>query len=145
MKYILFIAIISLVALSSCGGTIGNIERYRFKKTTIAELKAIVEKVNSKHPEFRQFDRNKYVEGNSGLNDGNFYCTVDSNGTKYLLIYGYVFYDNPDNPSSEIVLVSAAKYGEPIYLADDISYLKKIQYRKLFETHFIEAIRTEIQ
>jgi hypothetical protein len=135
---------ISILALFSCGGVIGNIEKYRFENTSIESLKNAVQKVYLKNPQLKQFDSLKYEAGN-GIGDGDYYCKLNKSGQDFIFQYSYPQYPPPNDTISEIALTSAAKYGEPLKLANRISSLEKTEYRNLFEKYFIAQIKKELK
>lgn len=141
--FLVFFAITSL--LCSCGGVIGNIEKYRFTGVSLDSLKAAVAKVYIKHPELKKFDTTKYKEGGSTLRDANYYCTVNENNDLFIFEYAYPQYPSPNDTIVEIALTTAAKYGEDLKLAGDIGGFKKKKYRKLFEKYFITEVKTELK
>lgn len=144
-KISLHILLLSLFfLLFSCGGVIGNIEKYRFENISLSTLKAAVSNVNLKHPEFRNFDTSKFKEGVS-IGDGNYYCRIKDNNQDYFFKYAYPQYPPPNDTIVEIALTSAAKFGEDLDLARDITVAEKNKYRSLFEKYFIKEIRQELK
>lgn len=142
-----FLSIITftiLLLLYSCGGVIGNIEKYRFTGITLDLLKAGVKKVYIIHPEFRNFDTTKYKEGLS-IGDGDYYCRIKENGQDYFFQYAYPEYPPPNDTIVEIALTSAAIYGQDLKLEKNISYFDKIKYRKLFNKYFIKEVKNELK
>ena len=103
----------------------GNIEKYRFAKVSIASLKSAVDRVYKNHPEFRNFDSSRFKEG-VAIGDGNYYCRIKDNHQDYFFKYAYPEYPPPNDTIVEIALTSAAKIGEQLNLATDISVEKKI-------------------
>lgn len=130
--------------LYSCGGVIGNIEKYRFTNVSIDSLKSAVDRVYINHPEFRNFDTTKYKEG-THIGDGDYYCRIKENGEDYFFQYAYIQYDPPNNNFVEIALTSAAEYGGDLDLAKNIGFIKKAKYRKIFEKYFISEVRDELK
>jgi hypothetical protein len=145
-EYYLIISLFTII-FYSCGGTIGNIEKYRFQNITIDSLKSIVEIVNLEHPELRQFDTTMFQEGKSGLGDGDFYCTIrdKKNHQKYCFEYAYVQYSPPHNGFVEIALTYAGKYGEELKIEKDLGFFEKRKYKKLFKEYFIEKVRKKVK
>ncbi len=144
-KITLSIAVfIAIFLLYSCGGVIGNMEKYRFTGISLDSLKAMVDKVYLQHPEFRNFDSIKYKEGIS-IGDGDYYCRIKENGQDYIFQYAYPQYPSPNDTIVEIALTSAANYGGDLKLERDIRYPDKVKYRKFFEKYFIEEIRKELK
>lgn len=139
------IALIGLtIILCSCGGVIGNIEKYRFPGYTMDEVKNAVQKVYLKHPELRNFDTTKHIDKQSTLLDGFYYISVEEKEGKFLFKYMYPALV-PEDSTVEISLASGAIYGEGMKLAKNIGYLKKRKYKKLFEKYFIDEVKKELQ
>ena len=136
--------IISSCLLYSCGGVIGNIEKYRFDNVTLDSLKSAVSRVYLKNPEFKGFDTLKYEEKQS-IGDGNYYCKIRINRQEYLFAYAYPQYPSPNDPIVEIALTSAALYGQDLNLARNISVVEKNKLRKIFEKYFIREVRKELR
>ena len=130
--------------LYSCGGVIGNIEKYRFTNVSIDSLKSAVDRVYINHPEFKNFDTTKYKE-NESIGDGDYYCRIKENDQDYFFIYAYPQYPSPNDTIVEIALTSAAQYGEDLDLARDIGVVEKNKYSNLFEKYFITEIRKELK
>lgn len=101
--------------------------------------------VHDKYPELRQFDTSKFKEGKSTLGDADYYCTINTAGKKYIFSYAYVQYDSPNDTFVEIALTTAAIYGENLLLAKDIGIFKKRKYNQLFNEHFINKVKNELQ
>jgi hypothetical protein len=139
-KIFLSSALLSIFLLYSCGGVIGNIEKYRFSNISIDRLKIAVNNVYSAHPEFKDFDTTKYKQAQS-LGDGDYYCRIKENGSDYLFVYAYPKYPPPNDTIVEIALTSAASYGERLALAKNIITTQKKEYQKIFERYFIAEIR----
>lgn len=142
-KTILFLFVVILF-LYSCGGVIGNIEKYRFTYVSMDSLKNAVNRVYIKHPEFKDFDTTKFKQGQS-LGDGNYYCKIRDKKYEYFFKYSYPQYPHPNDTIVEIALTSAAKYGEDLDLAKEIGFFKKRKYQKLFEKYFIEEVKKELK
>jgi hypothetical protein len=130
--------------LYSCGGVIGNIEKYRFNKTSLTALKTAVNKVYITHPEFKNFNTTKYKE-REYIGDGDYYCKIKINEQTYFFQYTYPQYPSPNDTIVEIALTSAAQYGGDLNLEKDIGYFKKREYRKLFDKYFIKQVRKELK
>lgn len=145
MKKQLFLSLwlLNFLLLYSCGGVIGNIEKYRFTNVSIHTLKNAVGSVYSNHPEFKNFDALKYKE-NQSIGDGDYYCRIKENNQDYLFVYAYPQYPPPNDTIVEIALTSAAKYGEKLDLAKNISDTEKNKYRNIFEKYFIVEVRKEL-
>lgn len=138
------ILLAAIFFLYSCGGVIGNIEKYRFTDISIDTLKSAVERVYIKHPDFKNFDTSKYKESQS-IGDGDYYCRIKENSQEYFFVYAYPRYPAPNDTIVEIALTSAAKYGEDLNLAKDIGVAEKNKYGKLFEKFFITEVRKELK
>ena len=129
---------------SSCGGVIGNVEKYRFNEISIKLLKKAVSDVYTIHPEFKDFDTVKYKEG-KGIGDGDYYCRIKVSENDYFFRYAFPQYPPPNDTIVEIALTSAGIYGNNLVLAKDISQSDKVKYGKIFEHYFIEAVRSELK
>ena len=58
-----FTTLILLIFLtSSCGGVMGNIEKYTFENVSISDLKLAVKNVKLKYPELVLYDKSIYKE-----------------------------------------------------------------------------------
>jgi hypothetical protein len=130
--------------LYSCGGVIGNIEKYRFTNISIDALKSAVDSVYFKHPEFKNFDTTKYKQ-NQSIGDGDYYCRIKVNNQDYFFVYAYPQYPPPNDTIVEIALTSAAEYGENLDLSKDISVAEKNKYSNIFEKYFITELRKELR
>lgn len=140
-----FLAFLMAIFLSSCGGVIGNIEKYRFPDHTTDEVKSAVQKVYTKHPELISLDTTKYKDRQSTLLDGFYYITTQENNKMYILKYAYQALVPGYDTTTTISLVSAGISGEGLRLAKNIGYFKKRKYRKLFEHHFIDEVNNELK
>src|SRR5688572_8275515 len=117
MKFLpLIVPFTIILFFCSCGGVIGHIEKYRFNNTSIASLKSAIERVYVKHPEHKDFDSNRYFEG-QGIGDGDYYCTLTDNRQKYLFVYAFPQYPAPNDTIVEIALTTAGVYGQDLPLA----------------------------
>jgi hypothetical protein len=130
--------------LYSCGGVIGNIEKYRFTNVSIDSLKSAVARVYTNHPEFKNFDSTKFKEG-VNIGDANYYCRIKDNHQDYFFKYAYPQYPPPNDTIVEIALTSGARYGADLDLARDISVAEKNKYRSIFEKYFISEVRKELK
>lgn len=135
-------AISFLHLLTSCGGVIGNIKRYRFSNITRDSLKKVVARVDSVHPELKDFDT-IYQEGESELIDGYYHCRIRDGKDDLILVYAYPH--APIDTSIEIALLSGGTYDGIKPLAKDISSSKKREYIRLFEKHFIQYVYEELK
>jgi len=136
--------LLPFLLLYSCGGVIGNIEKYRFPNVSINALKTAVDSVYHNHPDFKNFDTVKYKE-NQSIGDGDYYCRIKENNQDYLFVYAYPQYPSPNDTIVEIALTSAAKYGEKLELAKNISATEKNKYSNIFEKYFIIEVRKELK
>src|SRR5689334_12900072 len=141
---IVLITILFSTCLLSCGGVIGNIEKYRFDNVTVDSLKVAVNIVYLRNPEFRDFDSLKYQE-KKGIGDGDYYCKIKENKQDYLFKYAFPEYPAPNDTIVEIALTSAAVYGQDLKLARSISVVEKKKFRKMFEMYFISEVRKELR
>ena len=141
-KIYILLSVAVCLSLYSCGGVIGNIERYTFENITRDSLKEIVAKVREEHPELTRFDTTKYKEGVNGIIDGDYFCRIQEDGLDMMFVYAYPH--APVDTSIEIALLSAGTYQEVLPLAKDITASKKRYYKQLFEKHFINYIYTKL-
>lgn len=144
-KSLLSVLFLAIIFLNSCGGTIGNIEKYNFNNVSQDSLKAAVAKVYSKHPELKKYDTTKYKDGKPESIPVRHYCTVNENNEIFLFIYAYPKYPPPYDTISEIALLTASKYGEDLPLASKIGFFNKRKYRKLFNKYFISLVKMELE
>ena len=128
----------------SCGGVVGNIEKYRFIGISSTSLKTAVSKVLIKYPDLSILDTIKYQERKKQINDLGDYCIAIENKDTFIFIYAYPDYGFAPDSIAEIALISAAKVNEPLKLSKDMGFFRKREYRKLFEKFFIEKIKAEL-
>lgn len=144
--YMRLFSIILICLISSCGGTIGNIEKYRFYNVSMDSLKAAVKVVNLKHPEFNQYDTIKFEVGKSKyVDNADYYCAINKDNTKYFFVYAFIQYDKLNNSFTDISLSSAAPYGKDLMLAKDIGYFDQKKYKELFDEYFIKEVKQELK
>jgi hypothetical protein len=132
----LALLLIFLWVLSSCGGVIGNIEKYEFPHNSAEELRMALEFVYLKHPEIQKTDTTMY-----GMNDGeSFYFVLVDGDDRYVFECSVISYHDPRYPI-DLSLTTATKWGEVMELAPRMGFWKKRKYRNLFEDNILPKIR----
>ena len=136
-KQIFFI--LALLTLISCGGVIGNIEKYPFDNFSVSDLKAALNAVYLENPELKKTDTTMY-----GMNDGkNFYFMLDNGGERYVFVCNVVDYHDPKY-GIDLSLTTATKWGDVMELAPRMSFFEKRNYRKLFEENILPKVKNGI-
>jgi hypothetical protein len=135
--------VVLLLFMCSCGGVIGNIERYQFNSVSPDSLKKAVMWVRKKHPELNDFDTSTYHDGQSRLMDGEFYCRIRESNKDILLVFAYPI-EGKDS-SSQMVLTSGGTYKAGLPLARDISPSNKAYFKHLFKKYFISELERHLQ
>jgi hypothetical protein len=131
---------IILFLVFSCGGVIGNIEKYRFDNVSTEELKAALNRVYAGHPDLIKSDTTMY-----GMNDGeDFYFKVKKDGTDYIFNCHVINYNDPNYNAVDLSLTTATEWGEIMNLAPKMGFFEKRKYRKLFEETILPKIRGEV-
>lgn len=137
--------ILQIIIISSCGGVIGNIEKYRFTNTAFDSLESAVKKVFTENPQLKNFDTTIYKEG-IAIGNGDFYCRIKMDDeSDYLFQFAYPKYPSPNDTIVEIALTSANKYGSELPLSKKISKTNKEKYKKIFEKYFIQKVHEKLR
>jgi hypothetical protein len=138
LSIVLFAAIL---LLNSCGGVVGNIEKYTFPNVNPDSLKAVLNRVYIKYPELIKSETTMY-----GKNDGNdFYYLLNTKGQKYVFQCNVVVYPAPYDKETDLSLTAATTWGETMELAPKMGFFKKRRYRKLFEKNILPKIKEELK
>ena len=127
---------LAIAALAySCGGTIGNIEKYTFE-VNADTLRAAVERVFLKYPELRKKDTILY-----GYNDArSFTFVLDHDNEKVVFSCHIIVYQSG---KVDLSLTSATTWGYIMQLAPHMSWSEKRHYRKLFEEFILPKIEEQ--
>jgi hypothetical protein len=131
--------IFGILILISCGGVVGNIEKYDFSGYKYQEVKNAVERTFIDKPELL-YEKIK----NDSIN-GLYYCVLDNGSGKEVYKLKVIDAIPPYDSTVQIALVSVAEYGEVMYLAKNISYLKKRKFKKTFEENYLTLIRHRLK
>ena len=125
----------TILLLYSCGGVVGNIEKYSFPNVNPDSLKAALNRVYNKYPELIKSDTTMY-----GKNNGDdFYYLLNNGKQKNVFQCNVIVYPAPYDKEIDLSLTTAATWGETMQLAPKMgvlkkenteNYLKKIFYQK---------------
>jgi hypothetical protein len=138
LSIILFAAIFLLY---SCGGVIGNIEKYPFPNVNPDSLKAALNKVYIKYPELIKTDTSMY-----GNNDGeHFYYVLNDNKQKIIFKCNVVVYPAPYDKEIDLSLTSATTWGKIMDIAPEMGFFEKRKYKKLFKKNILPKIKEELK
>lgn len=141
-KINLQITLPSIIAifLYSCGGVIGNIEKYPFPGISKDNLIAAINKVYITHPELQKTDTSMY-----GVSDENrFHFVLDHEDQKFVFSCSIITYQSPYN-SIDLSLTTATTWGNRMKLAPDMGFFEKRKYKKLFEQFILPKIKQELK
>jgi hypothetical protein len=142
-KHILRIAPFSIITLLlySCGGVIGNIEKYPFPGISKDSLMAAVNKVYSTYPELQKTDTSMY-----GVSNGNsFYFVLEHEEQRFVFSCSIITYPPPYNNEIDLSLTTATTWGNRMKLAPNMGFFEKRKYRKLFEQFILPKIKQELK
>ena len=129
------------ILLFSCGGVIGNIEKYEFSNVNTETIINALNKVYTKYPEVIKSDTTKY-----GSNNGeDFYFLLNIEGQKIVFICNVIAYPPPYDKKTDLSLTSAAMWGRTMKLAPKMGFFEKRKYRKLFEENILPKIKEEFK
>jgi hypothetical protein len=134
---------VSIVAfiLCSCGGMIGNIEKYSFPKTSPEQLKEALNQVYVEHPNLVKSDTTMY-----GSNDGeNFYFVLNKEQDRIVFRCKVISYPSPNDQETELSLTSATTWGKTMQLASKINFIERRKYRRLFEKHILPKVKKQLK
>jgi hypothetical protein len=136
-----FLNLVTLVVLlSSCGGVIGNIEKYEFSNVNVEIVKTALNKVYAKYPEVIKSDTTMY-----GNNNGeDFYFFINVEGQKIVFKCNVIAYPAPYDKKTDLSLTTATIWGKTMKLAPEMGFFEKRKYRKLFEESILPKIKEEI-
>lgn len=126
----------------SCGGVIGNIEKYSLPNISSGKLKEALNKVYIKHPELIKSDTTMYGNNNG---DEFYYVLTDNGGQKIIFECSAINSVWPNDKETELSLTSAAIWGETMKLAPKMSFFEKRKYRNLFEENILPKIKEELK
>ena len=139
LAFILFLFCQTLLFIS-CGGVIGNIDKYSFSNIDSATLKEALNKVYIKYPELSKLDSTKY-----GMNNGeDFYYLLNTEGHKTLFLCHVIVYPPPYDKEIDLSLTTATTWGETMNLAPKMGFFEKRRYRNLFEENILPKIKEMI-
>lgn len=129
-----------LLLVCSCGGVIGNIEKYRFDNISTGDLETALNNVYKRHPDLLKKDTTMY-----GMNDGeSFYFKLARDGTVYVFKCRVINYRNVNHHAVDLSLTSATEWGNIMNLAPKMGFFEKRKYRKLFEETILPKIKDEL-
>ena len=135
------ILFVSIFLLYSCGGVVGNIEKYSFPNVNVDSLKEALNRVYIKYPELIKSDTTKY-----GKNDGDhFYYVLNDSEKRIVFECNVVVYPAPYDKEIDLSLTSATTWGEIMNLAPEMGFFEKRKYRKLFEENILPKIKEELK
>ena len=132
------VAALSIFTLDSCGGVIGNIQKYEFS-TTQDSLTRALNSVYKKYPSLIKNDTTLY-----GNNDGkDFYYIVNKNQSTIVFDCWIINYDT--RTSIDLTLVTAADWGQTMELAPKMGFWEKRRFRLIFEEEVLPKIKAELK
>lgn len=132
----------------SCGGVIGNIQKYEFAISPDS-LKKVLNSVYIKYPYLMENDSvNKYFN-----NDGEtFYYVFNRKQDTTVFECHIITYDERDTINTynnrytiDLSLTSAVTWGKTMKLATQMSFFEKRRYRQLFEDNILPKIKAELK
>jgi len=124
----------------SCGGVVGNIEKYPLNNVTYTAVIDALDRVYSKYPELQKTDTTKY-----GMNDGkNFYFFLDIDNKQFVFNCHVINYSGGNYGSNDLSLTTATEWGQVMDLAPNMGFIEKRRYRRLFEDNILPRIRAEL-
>ena len=125
----------------SCGGVIGNIEKYSFTNIDLDSLRGALNNVYIKYPELIKNDSTKY-----GINNNkNFYYVLNMGDKKIVFLCNIIVYPSPYEKNIELSLTSATVWGQIMRLAPEMGFFEKRKFRKLFEENILPKIKRELK
>ena len=134
----IFMTILLISTLHSCGGVIGNIEKYQFLVSQDSLTKTM-SSVYKKYPSLIKSDTTLY-----GNNDGkDFYHIVSKNQDTTVFECCIINYDNRE--SIDLTLTTAADWDQMMELAPSMGFWEKRRYRLLFEEEVLPKIKAELK
>jgi hypothetical protein len=141
-KIMVFIRIFFLsILFYSCGGTIGNIEKYSFPNVSAGSLKAALNEVYDKYPELIKSDTSMY-----GNNNGeDFYYVLNNKERKEVFKCNVIAYPTPNEKETDLSLTTATTWGETMHVATKMGFWEKRKYRKLFEENILPKIKEQLK
>jgi len=135
-----FGVVLVLLVNISCGGVIGNIEKYTLENVTYEEVIKALNRVYSKYPELQKTDTTKY-----GMNDGeDFYFILNIENKQYVFECHVINHSGGNYGPIELSLTTATEWGQVMELAPKMGFMEKRRYRRLFEDHILPRIREEL-
>jgi hypothetical protein len=122
----------------SCGGVIGNIEKYEFT-TSQDSLKMALNNVYVKYPSLMKNNAAMY-----GKNDEeNFYYVANEKHDTTVFECCVITYESRN--SVDLCLTSAVTWGKTMKLAPTMGFWEKRKYRRLFEREILPKIKEQIK
>lgn len=132
--------ILILLITISCGGVIGNIEKYPLENVTYNEVIEALDRVYTKYPELQKTDTTKY-----GMNNGKeFYFILNMENKRYVFDCHVINYSGGNYGSIDLSLTTATEWGQVMDLAPNMGFMEKRRYRRLFEENILPRIREEL-
>ncbi|MBS1511550.1 MAG: hypothetical protein JST86_11955 [Bacteroidetes bacterium] len=133
--------LLSVVILISCGGTIGNIQKYEFYNIDSGILENAISRVYKNHPDLIKKDSALY-----GKNEGNsFYFSLNYVSDTIIFLCNVIDYPSIKGKEVDLSLTSAARKDEIMKMATNMNFFEKKRYRKLFEDFVLPKIKNEIE
>jgi hypothetical protein len=127
--------------LCSCGGVVGNIEKYSFPNVTTDSLKTALNRVYDKYPVLIKSDTSMY-----GKNNGeDFYYLLTDKEQKSVFLCHVISYSEPYDKEVDLSLTTATAWGKVMNLASKMGTGEKRKYRKLFEKNILPKIKEELK
>jgi hypothetical protein len=125
----------------SCGGTIGNIEKYSFPNVSADSLKAALNEVYHKYPELIKSDTSMY-----GNNNGeDFYYVFNNKEGKEVFKCNIIAYPSPNEKEIELSLTAATRWGETMHVATKMGFWEKRKYRRIFDENILPKIKEQLK
>jgi hypothetical protein len=131
----------AILLLYSCGGVVGNIEKYSFSDVNPDSLKAALNRIYIKYPELIKSDTTMY-----GKNNGDdFYYLLNNGKQKNVFQCNIIVYPAPYDKEIDLSLTAATTWGKTMHLAAKMGFFEKRKYRKLFEKNILPIIKEELK
>lgn len=125
--------------LCSCGGVIGNIEKYEYKGISEQKLKGAIMDTYKKYPSFIPKDSSLYLIREE---QDSYYFILNIGDEAYVFVCDII---PPDfGVGTELSLTTATKWGELMKLAPKMGFFEELKYQHLFEKNILPKIEAEI-
>ena len=132
------VAILLIFTLDSCGGVVGNIEKYEFQFSGDS-VKLALNNVYLKYPYLIKRDTILY-----GKNDGkDYFFLVKKGQDSIVFLCNVATYEGHADP--DLSLTSAAFWGQMMELAPEMGFWEKRRFRLIFEEEVLPKIKAELK